>query len=154
MCKIEKVFIQLTCFCLFLSLLLFSVISVLLQGTVFRFEVILTFAGEIIAQRVMQFKHAAQLGPAFNMLFMSTPLHPHASPIRAHTCILKLSSQQKIPDFLSYHSKEKTICVLKLQFILFQCFRWFCHKISWAGCWKINQVNSLNTTTQAVLLNT
>lgn len=50
MCKIEKIFIQLTCFCPFLTLILFSVMSILLQGPVFRFEIILTFAGGIIAQ--------------------------------------------------------------------------------------------------------
>lgn len=82
--KIEKVFIQPACLCPSLILLLFSVISILLQGTVFRLEVVLTFPGEIIAQRVMLFIHAAQLRPAFNLIFMSTSLHPHASPIKAH----------------------------------------------------------------------
>lgn len=149
--KIKKVFIQPACLCPSLILLLFSVISILLQGTVFRLEVVLTFPGEIIAQRVMLFIHAAQLCPAFNLIFMSTSLHPHASPIKAHT---KSSSQQNIPDFLSYQSEKKPkkpLCVLKVQFILFQCFKWFCHTISWAGWWKTNQVNILNTTTQVTL---
>lgn len=107
MCKIEKVFIQLTCFCLFLTLLLFSVISGLLQGTVFRLEAILTFAGEIIAQRVMQFIHAAQLGPAFNILFISTPLHPYALPIKAHTAFWNWAHSKKfLTSFLTKVKKK------------------------------------------------
>lgn len=76
-----------------LQLFLFSVISILFWGTVFGFQVILTFTGEIIVQEVILFIHAAQLGPAFNMLFMSRSLHPHASSIKTDTLYSEIEAE-------------------------------------------------------------
>jgi len=148
MFQVCEVFIQTICLCPCLQRLLFSVISILFQGTVFGFEVILTFTAEITVQQVMLFIHAAQLGPAFNMPFMSKSLHPHASSIKPDALYSEFEVTAKPSDLLSYRSK-KIYCILKLQFILFQCFKWFCHIISWAGSWRTDLVNILNATTQS-----